>query len=177
MPPKCRQSSLQRVERVWGAEFICQLKPSDLHLPRRWWTAKADRVLQAEEEHISKESRSDRKKESLRIEETVNLTTKSKSLLFVIMHSHRRGSTSSEGRWAYNKHDDQVWKLFKNGGALDETSLHKKDTVAFIHRLKKIGSKVSYMHYLPYDFGWLFAFCLIAHENLNVNWNPWLRIE
>jgi len=59
---------------------------------RRWWTTKAGRVLRAEEEQISKESRSERKKESLRIEETVNLTTKLKSLLFVIMHSHKRGS-------------------------------------------------------------------------------------
>jgi hypothetical protein len=31
-------------------------------------------------------------KGSLRIEETVNLTTKLKSLLFVIMHSHKKGS-------------------------------------------------------------------------------------
>jgi hypothetical protein len=42
MPPKCRQSSLQRVERVCGVEFLGQPKPFDLHLPRatqrRWWT-------------------------------------------------------------------------------------------------------------------------------------------
>ena len=42
MPPKCRQSLLQRVERVCGVEFLSQPKPFDLHLPRatqrRWWT-------------------------------------------------------------------------------------------------------------------------------------------
>jgi hypothetical protein len=76
MPPKCRQSSLQRVERFCGDEFL-------------WWTTKAGRVLRAEEEKISKESQPKTKKESLRIKETVNLTTKSKSLLFVIMHFHR----------------------------------------------------------------------------------------
>jgi len=99
---------------------------------KRWWKAKAVWVLRAEEEQISKESRSERKKESLRIEETVNLTTKSKSLLFVIMHSHRRGSPSSEGRRSYNKDDDQVSKLFKDVGALDQTSLLKKETTTFM---------------------------------------------
>jgi hypothetical protein len=69
------------------------------------------------------------------------------------MHSHRRGSPSSEGRRAYKKDDDQVSKLFKDVGALDQTSLLKKETTTFMQRLKKLGSKVSYMHYLPYDFG------------------------
>jgi hypothetical protein len=51
--------------------------------------AKAGRVLRAEEEKISEESQSKMKKESLRIEQTVNLITKSKSLLFIIMHCHK----------------------------------------------------------------------------------------
>ena len=47
---------------------------------------------------------------------------------------------------AYKKDDYQVWKLFKDGGALDEASLQKKDTAAFIQPVKKLGFEVSYMH-------------------------------
>ena len=78
MLPKCRQSSFQRVERVCGVEFLSQPKPFDLHLrrvktmvnraratQRRWWTDKVGRVLRAQEEQISNDSRSERKKESL----------------------------------------------------------------------------------------------------------------
>jgi hypothetical protein len=115
--------------------------------------AKAGRVLRAEEENISEESQSKMKKESLRIEQTVNLITKSKSLLFIIMHCHKIDPPHKKDMWAYKKDDDQVWKLFKDGEALYQTSLQKKDTTAFIQGLKKLGSKVNYIHYLPYDFG------------------------
>jgi hypothetical protein len=58
------------------------------------------------------------------------------------------GLKGRRNRWcqAYEKDNDQVWKLFKDGGALDQASLEKKDTAAFIQRVKKLGLEVSYMH-------------------------------